>query len=161
MNQLHIILLVIAVLGSGLMAGLFSSFSNFIMKSLTKLTPESGISAMQSINIVIVRPAFILVFFGTGVLSILALVFGWQELNNMARLFGSMGSAMYILGGLGVTMAFNVPLNNRLAVVNAGSKEGEEMWQLYLIKWVFWNHLRSLATILSTLFLVLTVYCAT
>ncbi len=161
MNHLHIILLVIAVLGSGLMAGLFSSFSNFIMTSLAKISPQSGISAMQSINIVIVRPAFILVFFGTGVLSLMALVLGWQELNLLARAFGSAGAAIYILGCLAVTMAFNVPLNNRLAVVDASSKEGEAMWQLYLVNWVFWNHVRSLATILSTLFLVMAVYCAT
>jgi len=161
MNQLHIILLVIAVLGSGLMAGLFSSFSNFIMKSLANISSASGISAMQSINIVIVRPVFLLVFFGTGVICLLALVLGWPEQNTMARLFGSMGATMYILGGLGVTLAFNVPLNNRLAVVEADSDAGEKMWKIYLVKWGFWNHVRSLATILSTLFLVLTVYCAT
>jgi len=159
-NKLNIILLVIAVLGSGLMAGLFSSFSNFIMKSLAMISSASGISAMQSINIVIVRPAFILVFFGTGVLSLLALVVGWQELNTMARIFGSMGATMYILGGVGVTMVFNVPLNNSLAVVEAGSGAGEKMWQIYLVKWVFWNHVRSLATMLSTLCLVLAVYYA-
>ena len=160
MNHLHILLLILAVLGSGLIAGLFSSFSNFIMKALAKIPTSNGISAMQSINIVIVRPAFILVFFGTGVLSVVAVVWGWQELNIMARTFASLGAAVYIFGGLGVTMAFNVPLNNRLAQVLPDSKEGEKMWQLYLVKWVRWNHVRSLATIFSTLFLVMAVYYA-
>ncbi len=160
MNHLHILVFILAVLGSGLMAGLFSSFSNFIMKALAKIPPASGIAAMQSINIVIVRPAFLLVFFGTGVLSLVAVVLGWQELNSMGRLFSSMGAGIYILGSLGVTMAFNVPLNNRLAVIEPGSKEGEKMWQIYLVKWVRWNHVRSLATILSTLCLVLAVYYA-
>jgi len=160
MNQLHIILLVIAVLGSGLMAGLFSAFSNFIMKSLSKVSSQSGISAMQSINIVIVRPAFLLVFFGTGVISLVAVVLGWQVFNMLACTFFCMGAATYILGCLGVTMAFNVPLNDRLAAVNPSSKEGGQMWQIYLVKWVFWNHVRSLATILSTLCLVLGLYYA-
>ncbi len=158
MSRLDIIFFIMGVLGSGLMAGLFCSFSNFIMKSLAKIPPTNGIAAMQSINIVIVRPTFLFVFFGTGVFSLLALMLGWQELNVQACTFGSLGFAVYLLGCLGVTLAFNVPLNNRLAMVDPSSHEGEKMWQLYLVSWVRWNHVRSLSTIVSTLFLVLAVF---
>ena len=160
MNQAHIVMLVMTILGSGLMAGLFCSFSNFIMRSLAQISPASGICAMQSINIVIVRPVFLLVFFGTGMLSVVAMALGWQLLNSLALTLGCLGSGIYILGCLGVTMAFNVPLNNRLAVVLPDSKEGQVMWDLYLVKWVFWNHVRSLATILSTLCFAMALYYA-
>ena len=142
------------------MAGLFCSFSNFIMKALSNISPSKGIVAMQSINIVIVRPALLLVFFGTGVLSVAAVVVGWQDIGTGARTWGIIGGAVYILGCLGVTVAFNVPLNNKLALVNPDSEEGEKMWKIFLSQWVRWNHIRSLATLSSTTLLVMAVYYA-
>ena len=40
-------------------------------------------------------------------------------------------------------MAFNVPLNNRLAKVAPDSAEGELLWQEYLSVWTTWNHVRT------------------
>ena len=113
---------------------------------------------MQSINIVIVRPVFLLFFFGTGVLIVAAMILGWQDLGVGARALGVIGGAVYILGCLGVTVAFNVPLNNKLALVNPEGEEGEKMWEIYLSQWVRWNHVRSLATLLSTTLLIMAVY---
>lgn len=158
MSNLYILLLILATLGSGVMAGLFCSFSNFIMKSLSGISPSKGIAAMQSINIVIVRPVFLLFFFGTGVLSVAAVMLGWQDLGVGARTLGIIGGAVYILGCLGVTVAFNVPLNNKLALVNPDGEAGEKMWEIYLSQWVRWNHIRSLATLSSTTLLIMAVY---
>jgi uncharacterized membrane protein len=130
------------------------------MKALSDISPPKGIAAMQSINIVIVKPAFLLVFFGTGVLCVAAVAVGWQDLGIGARTWGTIGGVVYILGCLGVTVAYNVPLNNRLAVVNPDSEEGEKMWKIYLSQWVRWNHVRSLVTLSSTTFLVVAVYYA-
>ena len=40
-----------AVLGCGLVAGVFFAFSAFVMSALARLQPAQGIAAMQSINI--------------------------------------------------------------------------------------------------------------
>ncbi|MEQ9397337.1 anthrone oxygenase family protein [Haliea sp.] len=157
MSNLSTLFLMLATIGSGLMAGLFCSFSNFIMKALSEIPPSKGIAAMQSINLVIVRPVFLLVFFGTGVLCVAAVLVGWQDLGVGARTLGIIGGAVYVLGCLGVTVVCNVPLNNRLAVVNSDSEEGERMWEIYLAQWVRWNHARSLATLSSTSLLVVAV----
>ena len=112
---------------------------------------------MQSINRVIVKPAFLFVFFGTGVACVLGFVFGWGQLSDTALVWIALGGVVYILGCLFVTIAFNVPLNNRLAVVDSESEEGTKMWELYLVKWTRWNHVRSAATIASTILLVVAV----
>ena len=54
-----------ATLGCGLMAGLFFAFSVAVMKALERLPPAEGIVAMQSINVAILNPVFLTVFFGT------------------------------------------------------------------------------------------------
>jgi len=51
------------------------------------------------------------------------------------------GAACYLLGPLGVTMAFNVPLNNRLAAAAAG--EAGSAWPAYVVVWLRWNHVRT------------------
>lgn len=160
MEQLTLVLLVAATIGSGLMAGLFCSFSNFIMRALARLKDGEGIAAMQSINLVIVRPAFLLVFQGTGLVSLGAVAAGWLILGSVALTLSALGSAVYLVGCLVVTIACNVPLNNRLAAVDPHSKQGSVMWQHYLDRWVWWNHVRSLSTLASTLLLVLAVYSA-
>lgn len=71
------LLLILAALGSGLMAGLFCSFSTFIMNALASVSKPSGIAAMQAI----VRPSFLLLFLGIGLVCVPALVLGWQDLS--------------------------------------------------------------------------------
>jgi len=56
-------------------------------------------------------------------------------------------SAAYLVGCFGVTMAFNVPLNNRLAGL-----EGEPSaayWPQYVGPWVAWNDVRTAASLLA------------
>ena len=153
-------MLLLATVGSGLMCGLFYSFSDFIMKAFSRLPTANGIASMQSINLVIVKRSFLGVFFGTGVLVVLALVIGWNNMGDFARIFSIVGAMVYIIGCLGVTIAFNVPLNNRLAVVDPNSEEGEQVWNIYLVEWVKWNHVRSISTLLSTLALMMGLYSA-
>jgi uncharacterized membrane protein len=45
-----------------------------------------------------------------------------------------------------VTTVFNVPLNNALAA--ASGQAATDLWQQrYLTDWVWWNHVRTLASI--------------
>ncbi len=88
-----VVLTVFAVLGSGLMAGIFFTFSAFAMRALGRLPPDQGVRAMQSINIVILNPLFFLVFFGTAAVSVVLValpLFGW----------GGSHPSLLVLGGL-------------------------------------------------------------
>lgn len=147
MESLFHLLTFLAALGAALVAGIFFAFSVFIMTALGRLPAEGGISAMQSINVVVLNPVFFAVFFGTAaialVLAIIALI-AWSEPGAPYLLAGSL---LYLVGTILVTMVFNVPLNNRLASVAPGSAEGAAVWTRYLSAWTAWNHVRTLASL--------------
>lgn len=133
-----------AVIGSGLMAGLFFIFSVCIMQALSRLPPEGGIAAMNAINDVIPNPLFLGAFMGTALLSLgliaVALIWGGQGSYLLAA-----GGLVYLVGTLAVTMVFNVPLNNALAA--ASGQAAVDLWrERYLPDWVWWNHVRTFAS---------------
>jgi uncharacterized membrane protein len=103
-------LTLLAALGSGLIAGFFLAFSATVMWALERQPPPAGIAAMQAINVVVLNPIFLGVFFGTAILSlvldIVALV-RWSESGSGYLLAGSL---LYFVGTFLVTLVFNVPL---------------------------------------------------
>ena len=138
-------LTILAALGAGMVAGIFFTFSSFIMGALDRLPPQTGIAAMQSINVVVLNPLFFLVFFGTAVLALvlaIAALLDWSQ-SGARWLFA--GGLLYLVGTIFVTIAFNVPLNNKLASVKPSSTEGASVWAHYLSAWTSWNHLRTAA----------------
>ena len=134
-------------LGAALVAGIFFAFSTFVMTALGRLLPEQGIAAMQSINVTVVNPWFFAVFFGTALGSIALALLGILNWGAPGSTYLVSGSLLYLIGCILVTIVFNVPLNNSLAAVKPGSKEGAEMWTRYLSIWTKWNHLRTVASL--------------
>ena len=130
-----------------MMAGLFGAFSTFLMKALGSLDAADGARAMQAINEKIVRPAFLIVFFGTPLAALLAL---WFKEDNAGDAWIWAGAGTYFVACLLSTVLFNVPLNNRLDAVDPDTDEGKALWQHYLVRWTCWNHVRSVATVVST-----------
>ena len=149
-------ILIAACIGSGMMAGLFSAFSNFMMKALSSLSESNGIQAMQAINRLIVRPGFLLIFLGTGVLCTVSALLGWDVLGG-SLLTATAATVIYISGCVVSTIVFNIPLNNQLEAVDPDSEEGRVLWAQYVSKWTRWNHVRSVATLTSTFLLALTI----
>ena len=109
---------------------------------------------MQSINITVINPLFMLAFMGTGGLC-LAMAAGaflrWEEPGSKLILAASL---IYLVGCIGVTIAFNVPLNDALAAVQPGTDEAATLWARYLSEWTFWNHVRTVAPIISAALLI-------
>lgn len=136
-----------AVLGSGLIAGLFFAFSAFVMKALARLPAEQGIAAMRAINSAILNPLFFTVFFGTAAASLFAIVFAVLHRNAPHAAYLLAGGILYLAGSFLVTAVFNVPLNNALAAVAPESEEGARVWTRYVANWTAWNHVRTLATL--------------
>jgi uncharacterized membrane protein len=147
--SLFTILEVLAIIGSGLTAGIFYAFSTFVMAALARIPPEQGIAAMNSINITVINPWFFAVFFGTplvcAILFVMALL-KWSEPGAAIILAASL---IYVVGSLVVTMVFNVPLNNELATVTSAEGSGGALWNRYLSDWTFWNSVRTAAPLLA------------
>jgi len=146
-----------AVLGCGLIGGVFFAFSTFVMKALAQQPPAAGIATMQSINITVINPWFMTAFVGTAVACIILAISSllkWHQPSGIYLLFGCI---LYVFGTFGVTMIFNVPLNDALAIAKPDSPEGANLWANYLTDWTFWNHVRTIAALAATALFTITL----
>lgn len=143
-------LLTAAALGSGIIGGIFFAFSTFIMNSFSEIPNESGISAMNAINRVIVRSWFMPIFVGMVVLSIILVVIAIRNWEFSTGGLIIAGAALYVLASFVSTIVFNVPLNDRLATFDGKSAEAAEFWSVYLRDWTFWNHVRTVASLAAS-----------
>ncbi|WP_333478419.1 DUF1772 domain-containing protein [Allocoleopsis sp.] len=136
-----------SALGCGLIAGVFFAFSSFVMSALARLQPTQGIAAMQSINITAINPLFMTVLFGTAAACIVLAVSSVLKWHQPGAAYLLLGSVLYLVGTILVTIVFNVPLNEALAKVEADSTNGANLWASYLGNWTFWNHIRAAAAL--------------
>ena len=141
------ILIMLAALGSALVAGIFYAFSTFVMTALGRLAPEQGISAMQAINVAVLNPWFFGAFFGTALGAVALAIIACLNEGRSAALYLAAGVVLYLAGSILVTMVFNVPLNNKLAAKDPASAEGAALWIDYRSRWTFWNHVRTGASL--------------
>jgi uncharacterized membrane protein len=156
-DKLIFLLTFLSGLGSGLIAGVFFAFSAFVVKALERLLPAQGIAAMQSINIVVINPLFFAVFFGTAagcILLAISSLFRWERPGAGYLLVGSL---LYLVGTILVTILFNVPRNDRLAAVDAASTDGARLWMDYVVSWTAWNHVRMIAALVAAALLMIAV----
>lgn len=146
-EQLFFAVTCVAALGCGLVAGIFFSFSSFVMKALFRLPAEQGIAAMQSINIVVLNPWFMTAFFGTAVVCIVTLVLSLGRLPDPRAVFMLAGSVLYLAGCIMVTIVCNVPRNNSLAAIAPTDAKSAKLWDGYVSGWTAWNHVRTIASL--------------
>lgn len=139
----------LAAIGCGLVAGVFFAFSTFVMNALGRLQPKDGIAAMQSINITAINPLFMLALFGTAAACLFLAVSSLLKWHQPGAAYLLIGSLLYLMGTILVTIAFNVPLNDMLAIVKPDSTEGASLWAKYLTSWTFWNHIRTIAALIA------------
>lgn len=144
-----------SALGCGLIAGVFFAFSSFVMKALARLQPTQGIAAMQSINITAINPLFMTALFGTAAACIFLAISSLLKWHQSGAAYLLVGSLLYLVGTVGVTIAFNVPLNDALANVKPDSADGANLWASYLTNWTFWNGIRTMAALAAAALLAI------
>ena len=134
-------------IGAALVAGIFYAFSTFVMRALGRLAPREGVAAMQSINVVVINPLFLLAFFGAGGLCVTTAAATLLLETDLSLTPVLTGCILYVVGCIGVTVVGNVPLNNRLAVANPDDATTRPLWRFYLVRWTLWNHVRTAASL--------------
>lgn len=89
-------------------------------------------------------PAFFLTPLALGATALTLRLRGFGEAGFW---FGA-GAVAYLFGGLILTLAVNVPMNEALAAtaVPEGLEEAREVWRAYSERWGFWNQVRTLAS---------------
>jgi uncharacterized membrane protein len=146
------VLILVSALSSALVAGMFYAFSSFVMAALGRIPANEGINAMNSINVTVITPSFMVFFMGSALLGI---VLGGWALLSISQLDSQLillACLLYVVGCFGVTMVFNVPLNNQLAATSP--TEGSVFWQSYLQTWTTWNTVRTAAAALASMVFV-------
>jgi uncharacterized membrane protein len=144
----------VTALGCGLVGGVFFAFSTFVMAALRRLKPEEGIAAMLSINIRVVTPVFMTALFGTAAACLGLIAWAVTSWGEGPSALVIAGGALYLLGTIGVTVACNVPLNNRLATLHPQGAEAAGYWAKYVTTWTAWNHVRTIAALAAAALLM-------
>ena len=145
MSVLTIASVVMALLGSALIAGVFFAFSSFVMKALARMPSHQGIAAMQSVNVVVINPTFLGTFMGTAVLCLLVALLAIKGWGTPSAPFYLVGALLYLVGTLLVTGLGNVPLNDKRAAVSATDSTAVAVWDHYLDRWTRLNTIRTVA----------------
>lgn len=142
MSSAVLILTVVTAVASAAVGGLFYAFSTFVMRGLDRTGPAAAATAMRGINAEAQANApFLLLFLGTGLLALVLAVIAIID-RNAYQLSGAVCALLPTV----ITIAFNVPLNNRL--------EAGLDWASYRGPWTAWNHARSLTGLLGAGLLV-------
>jgi uncharacterized membrane protein len=145
MNDALVVLTFVTALGCGLSAGALFAFSSFVMTALARLQPAQGITAMQSINVVAVTPAFMTALFGTAVACVALAVWVLVDWHDSFGPWLLAGGVLYLVGVTGLTMGYHVPRNNALAAAEATDPGAETHWRRYVAEWTRLNHVRVAA----------------
>jgi uncharacterized membrane protein len=113
-------LLVITGTLTTLLAGVFFGYAVSVNGALHRLKDAEYVRAMQAINVVIQNPLFFLSFMGPVLLLPLVtfLAHGGDSMQFNLLLAATI---VYIVGPFGITVAGNVPLNERLARADASN----------------------------------------
>lgn len=145
-------LLFTTVLFSGLVAGLFYSYSCSVNPGLRALSDSGYLHAMQSINFSIQNPVFFLSFLG---LLFLYPASAWNLYSSApSSSFYLMlaASLCYFIAVFGITIFGNVPLNTLLEqfVINEATEtERSEMRRLFERPWNTFHLIRTSASVVS------------
>ena len=149
------LLIQFSILAYALVAGVFLAFSDFIMRALANTSGVGGEEAMQIINKEVFRWIFMTLFLGMAAVSILIAVLAWINVGGTAGLLIVLAALVYLIGCFGVTVIFNVPMNEALAGMDLSSDTTHAYWiETYVPRWTFWNGVRTGAATLSAAILL-------
>jgi uncharacterized membrane protein len=141
------VLVVVSSVVTALVGGVFFAFSAFVMRALAEQPAAHGVAVMQRINVTVITPLFIGSFLGALPLLAMAAYAARVAGHGQSFLWLSASFTIYLAGSVIVTVLFNVPRNNKLAMLHARSDEAAGYWPVYVRQWLFWNHVRCVASL--------------
>jgi uncharacterized membrane protein len=144
------ILLLSAIL-MALVAGVFLSFSDFVMRGLAAAPGTAGAAGMVGLNRTVYRSIFMVLLLGfvPGSIALGALAL-WQ-LQGAALVLTLAGAFAYLVGVMAVTGRGNVPMNQRLDGLAGDAVALSAYWPRYLQGWTMLNHVRVAASATAAL----------
>ena len=155
--KIETIILASAIFLTGLMAGIFFTWSNAVKPGIGKLSDIEYLRALQSMNRVISNNTFKIIFLGAIIAIALVPVFYFNLYpRNIFWLF-VFTLVIYWIGVFGVTVSGNIPLNEILDKTNLESITSEEIKTLRKSIEVKWNNFNLIRCISSGITFILLI----
>lgn len=144
MRTTGLVLAFTSVLCAGAIFGFFYAWVCSTMWGLDAADPRVAIAAMQAMNASVRNAVFFPAFFLTPLLLFAAAF----TTTGAPRAFFAAGGGVYLIGGLILTMAVNVPMNEALAlqVIPDDLAQASAVWEAYSPRWQQFNIARTLAS---------------
>ncbi|MFV0254499.1 MAG: DUF1772 domain-containing protein [Beutenbergiaceae bacterium] len=147
-----------AYLSTLLVAAIFGFFYAWVcstMWGLDAADPRVAIEAMQAMNASVRNPVFFPAFFLTPLALGITAALAWRSGGKEAAVLFLVAGGLYFFGGLLLTTAVNIPMNEALAAtpVPEAIDEAARIWTDYSSTWQWANLCR---TIVSGVSVVLT-----
>jgi len=157
MPTLPNITLVLTATTTALIAGLFYAWSCSVTLGLARLPDTVYITFMQATNKAILNPVFFISFMGTAILLPVCTFLHYDPTISHRFVFLLAATLIYFIGGLGVTIFGNIPLNEALADFNLQSASEEAIAAQRAKFEGRWNNLNTIRTISSALSIILVI----
>ena len=144
------IMLVVSIVSSGLAAGLLFGWLVSVIPGTRRVGDRTYVETMQTINVAIINPAFLIPFMLTP-LFLGAAAFAQYRAGNVNRAW-MLGAAAgtYLVGVLGVTIGRNIPLNDALDAFDLGGatdRDVADQRRSYEGPWNRWHAVRTVASV--------------
>ena len=147
--DIQILILASAILSTGLMAGIFFTWSNAVKPGIGKLNDIEYLKALQSMNRVILNIQFKIVFFISIISVALVPVLNFDLYPNSIFWIFIFILVIYWVGAFGVTLFGNIPINEKLDKINLKSVSSQKIKLLRESIESNWNNLNLIRTISS------------
>ena len=151
--------LVIAVLFTGLSAGLCFTWTNAVTPGIGRLDDLGYLQSFQQMNRTILNPVFFVVFFGPFFLNLINIYLFKNAPSTLIWLL-ILATACYFFGVVLVTIFGNVPLNDMLDKTDLGIASIDDLRQLrekFEVKWNRLHSIRTFTSIISFLLLIISL----
>lgn len=135
----------VALILNGAIFGFFYAWVCSTMWGLDKADPSVAIAAMQAMNASVRNAVFAPAFFGAPVVLLVTCWIAYRTGRRAAAAAFGGACAVYLFGGLIVTVLVNLPMNQTLADIRLplDPEEAQAIWLGYSVPWQNWNIARA------------------
>ena len=154
--------LVLSTLLSALVAGFVFAFASVVMPGIQGLSDREFLHTFKVMDLVIQRkqPAFMLVWLGSVMALLAAVLLSFWHLAGVDRLLLILAAAIYLFGVQLPTATINVPLNNGLQELELDSLDDSDINEArvrFEDRWITWNRIRTILAVLTSALLIVLI----
>jgi uncharacterized membrane protein len=144
---------IFATLTTGVTAVVYANFSARVMPSLGRMANATGISKMQGFNRTAEQAPFMICVFGAAIAGCYLIYRVIRSDRSVPDILLAAGGGAY-LAGLLLTIAYNVPLNDKLATLDPHAASSVAVWRDYLHNWTAANTVRTVFSAAAVVLLI-------